>query len=70
MLINNNKTDYSGIVPVLQITHHGIFNTDTVAIVAMQVDRLKAIRLKAIRLKTVRGLASCATRPSAFSLST
>ena len=31
LLINNEKNDNSEIVPVLQITHRGIFNTDTVA---------------------------------------
>lgn len=31
LLIRNHKTDYQEIIRVLQITHYGIFETDTVA---------------------------------------
>jgi hypothetical protein len=39
---------------VSQITHSGIFDTDTVEIVTTQVDRLKGFRLKDFRLKGFR----------------
>jgi len=31
LLIENGKYCHLGIIPVLQITHYGIFDTDTVA---------------------------------------
>ena len=31
------QTDYSEIIRVLQITHHGIFNTDTVAVYELKM---------------------------------
>ena len=39
---------------VSQITHSGIFNTGTVAIVTTQVNRLTDFRLKGFRLKGFR----------------
>jgi hypothetical protein len=39
---------------VSQITHSGIFNTGTVAIVTTQVDGLKGVRLTDCRLKVFR----------------
>ena len=44
LLINKDKNDYSKIVPVLQITHYSIFDTDIVADYECEQDVFKKAR--------------------------
>jgi len=48
-LINNDNIDDAGIFPVLQITHYGIFDTDTVAdcnYSGRQAERLLGVNMR------------------------